>query len=129
MPGMSCPDVGIEDVTGMSDRKNDSVQLVVISKDDHEQNDEVTTLQMVSEQVTTSDSTGATENLTSDHQTTKSMAGGKRKSSDDADKTCISSEVSSSPKRARMVSCIESPRRLKNEIHDLKNRVKKLQKK
>ena len=52
MPGMSCPDVGIEDLTGMLY--------------------EVTRLQMVSEQATTSDSTGATENLTSDHQTTKS---------------------------------------------------------
>ena len=67
-----------------------------------------------------------------------SIQGRKRKFSDEIDANCSSNKVSSSPKRAHTASsydardhqyCIGSPRKLKRQVDELRDKVKSMQKK
>ncbi len=123
--------VEVEKISGMSDEKNSLVETKVMNED--KVNDEASSLQVVNDEIITMDSESmqeVIEEITSKDNV--SIAGVKRTYSDE-----VETEVSTSPKRACTTSssekgandhtyCIKSPRRLRNQVNHLTDKIESL---
>ena len=126
--------VEVEKISGMSDKKNSLVETKVMNED--KVNDEALSLQVVNDEIITMDGESmqeVIEEITSEDNV--SIAGVKRTYSDE-----VEIEVSTPPKRACTTSssekgandhtyCIKSPRRLRNQVNDLTDKIESLKKK
>ena len=126
--------VEVENISGMSDKKNSLVEKEVMNED--KVNDEALSLQVVNDEIITMDSESmqeVIEEITTEDNV--SIAGVKRTYSDE-----VEIEVSTPPKRACTTSssekgandhtyCIKSPRRLRNQVNDLTDKIESLKKK
>ncbi len=117
----------------MSDEKNSLVETKVMNED--KVNDEALSLQVVNDEIITMDSESMQEVIEEiSSEGNVSIAGVKRTYSDE-----VEIEVSTSPKRACTTSssekgandhtyCIKSPRRLRNQVNHLTDKIESLKK-